>query len=79
MTPPKQTIKRIAGEYGISMADLVGISHERWHTRARSHVAWVLRQEGRTYKQIGEYLGDRDHSTIYRLVGLYEKRLMEVR
>jgi chromosomal replication initiator protein len=64
-TPVEEIQQRVAEEFGISRAELVGSSRARTPLRARQ-VAVLLTREATdlSLPQIGRLYGDRDHSTI---------------
>ncbi len=58
-------IKEEALNAGIKVGDIIGTSHVHRVTKARFRAAIRMRDElDMTFKAIGIYLGNRDHSTI---------------
>lgn len=52
-----------AAHFGIGPDDIVGTGRHRDTIQARMVAAWILRQDGRSYPEIGRALG-KDHSTV---------------
>ncbi len=71
-------IDRIADAYGVTPADLTGPSRSSSIVRARSVAMYAARElTDASYPEIGRAFGDRDHSTVVRIVTLVatEKRM----
>lgn len=66
MKPSLKEITRAAAQhFGISYADLMGQSREQRFARPRQMVMFLCYDMcGRSYPDIGKFLGGRDHSTI---------------
>lgn len=50
-------------QYRVTRAELVGKQRDGEYVRPRHVAAWLLRQTGRSYPQIGRTLGGRDHTS----------------
>lgn len=61
---PKQLLDTVSEFYGIQLADLLGASRKKALVVPRQIVMYLLREEMRkSFPQIGEELGGRDHTT----------------
>jgi chromosomal replication initiator protein len=61
---PKQLLDTVAEFYGITLPDLLGASRKKSLVVPRQIVMYLLREEMRkSFPQIGEELGGRDHTT----------------
>lgn len=61
---PKQLLDTVAEFYGITLPDLLGASRKKALVVPRQIVMYLLREEMRkSFPQIGEELGGRDHTT----------------
>lgn len=54
----------VAGDFGLTRAQLIGSTRKVANTHARAVVVRLLRGRGWSYGQTGKALGGRDHSTI---------------
>ena len=68
-------IKTEAERAGIKVGDIIGQSHVHRVAKARFRVACRMRDElDMTFKAIGIYLGNRDHSTIINEINQARRR-----
>ncbi len=51
-----------AAHFAVAPADIIGAGRSREYVQARMVAAWLLRQTGRSYPEIGALLG-KDHTT----------------
>lgn len=58
-----QVITAVAHQQAVDITDITGSDRRRHVTDARHIAAWILRQDDRTYPQIGAAL-NKDHTTI---------------
>lgn len=65
---PVHIVETVAKLNGVSGQDIMGRSKVRVVTQTRQEIAAQLRQGGFTYKEIGVFLGGRDHSTMVHAV-----------
>jgi chromosomal replication initiator protein len=64
-TPVEEIQERVAGEFGISRAELIGSSRAAGPLRARQVAILLTREQtGLSLPQIGRLYGGRDHSTV---------------
>lgn len=62
---PKSIIRASAKHYGLKTSNLTGPSRRKMDTLARSVAMYLIRNlTGASFQQIGEYFGQRDHSTV---------------
>ena len=62
---PKAIIRTTAKHYGLKTSNLTGPSRRKMDTLARSVAMFLIRNlTGASFQQIGEYFGQRDHSTV---------------
>ena len=55
-------IEQAAGLYDVTTTDILGRSRQRQVTQARMAAAWLMRREGKSFREIGSALAI-DHST----------------
>lgn len=65
-------LEGVASKYGMPVKALVGPSRRKDLVQARNEAAYLMRNEGLSLKQIGRFLGRRDHSTIINCLRRYE-------
>jgi chromosomal replication initiation ATPase DnaA len=65
-------IEHIADLYGVSPSAILGRSRIRSITRARHAVAWTMRRQGKSFRDIGDALG-LDHSSALHAYNKVEK------
>ncbi|PIB91275.1 helix-turn-helix domain-containing protein [Caulobacter sp. FWC2] len=57
--------EEIAGLYGVTVSDIMGIKRVRGISLARQHLMWVLTQDAKfSTSKVGQFLAGRDHSTV---------------
>lgn len=74
---PRELINLVAEFYGVSLPDILGVSRKKSLVVPRQIIMYLLREEMRkSFPQIGEELGGRDHTTAMHA---YDKvsRLLE--
>lgn len=59
---------QIASSHGLTVDEMIGRSKMHELVRARREFAIQAKQFGFTMKEIGRYLGGRDHTTILHLI-----------
>lgn len=69
---PEKRIAQAAAVFGVEPAEITGVERAHKIARARHVAAWLLRQDGMSYPQIGRALGYRDHTTIMHSVEVVE-------
>jgi len=74
--PVAQALATVARRFGMTVADLTGQDRHKTVARARHVAAWVLRQHGLSYPEMGRALGDRDHSTMMHSVRVVQARIV---
>lgn len=74
---PETMISIVASAFGLTAADLTGLSRQKHVVLARHAAAWVLRRAFPTIGvvEIGQLLGHRDHTTICYAIGKIEQRI----
>lgn len=65
-------IEHIADLYGVAPSAILGRSRIRSITRARHAVAWTMRRQGKSFREIGDALG-LDHSSALHAYNKVEK------
>lgn len=63
----------VANFMDVDVADMMGRSQRKSVATARHVLAWALRQQGKSYPEIGAALG-RDHTTILSALRSIERR-----
>lgn len=72
-------VARIAAAYDVTVDDVRGPSRVRSIARARQHVMHEMVSLGRwSLPQIGQYLGDRDHTTVLHGYRRHAQRMAEL-
>lgn len=75
---PRQLLDTVSEFYGITLADLLGASRKKALVVPRQIVMYLLREEMRkSFPQIGEELGGRDHTTAMHAYEKVGKLLQE--
>ena len=69
---PREIINALARDYNTTAADMLGHSRFQHIMKARNAAAFVLRQRGNSFPQIGKFLGGRDHSTVINACKRFE-------
>jgi hypothetical protein len=67
-----ELMERVAGGFGLTVADLTGRSREAVVVRARTALIAILRERGNSFPTIGRLVGGRDHTTIVHLFRKFE-------
>jgi chromosomal replication initiation ATPase DnaA len=57
-----EAIEKAADLYDVTTSDVLGRGRQRQVTQARQAAAWLMRREGRSFRDIGNALGY-DHTT----------------
>lgn len=65
----------ICAEYNITPDELFGAWGIRSSWKAKQKAAYLLRQRGLSWPEVGKILG-RSHTTVIKAAGRYEKSLM---
>ena len=67
--------REVATRCDISVGDLRGSCRSRWASNPRQEAMYLARKTGRfSLKQIGDFFGGRDHTTVLHAVRAYERR-----
>jgi len=64
----RQILMDAAADWSVTEGELIGRGRSRNTVEARRHVARQLREMGLGLKQIGHWLGGRDHATVINLL-----------
>jgi chromosomal replication initiation ATPase DnaA len=73
-----EVLKEIAEEYGVTVEDIIGRLRTPLFCEPRDKAAYRLRFEvGLGLKQVGRYLGNRDHSTVLHSIANHRRRIKE--
>jgi chromosomal replication initiator protein len=74
----REIAAEIAGQYGISLADLFGPSRRKAIAHPRQHAMWEVRRRAPhlSLPMIGALFGGRDHTTVLHGLKAYEGRLL---
>lgn len=70
----REHLSAVARLYRVSEAGILSDCRRHEFTRPRHHLMTVLRDEGRSYPQIGQLLG-RDHTTVIAGVRAHRRRM----
>ena len=70
----REIAAQVAARYGLTVDDLKGPETARRYSRPRHEAMWLMKQAGRSYPQIGAFLGGRDHTTAMHGVKAHEAR-----
>lgn len=62
--PVERRIAQAARLLGVAPRQIVGVGRRKTVAGARHVAAWLLRQDGWSFPEIGTHLGGRDHTTI---------------
>lgn len=71
----REVVAAVAKAFDLTYKDVIGPDRHAKFVCARTVAARILRDRGNSYKRIGHFLGNRDHSTADNLVKGYERRL----
>lgn len=72
---PARVLGEVSGRFGVSVAEILSKDRHKSIARARHVAAWLLRQTGMSYPEIGRALGKRDHTTAMASVERVEAGL----
>lgn len=67
----RHIIRHVLERHNISHAELIGKRRVKHIIAARQEAYWLLREQGYSLHQIGQRLGNRDHTTILSGVRAY--------
>ena len=70
----REILKGVCDRHKVTSDEVMGKSHAWKIVAARNELAYLLRQEGWFYNQIGEWLGGKHHTSIIYSVKMHEKR-----
>jgi len=70
---PAALLNRVCARYSTTVRELTGPMRTKWLPEARREVASTLHRQGMGLRDIGRWLGGRDHATIYVLLGMRKK------
>ena len=74
----KEIIRTVAAKHGLTTDDLTGPARFKTIAHARQEAMWELRLRTKlSTTQIGQRLGDRDHTTVLHGLRAHERRLSE--
>lgn len=75
-TPFADIMRQVGDKHGVSVAELLSPARSRCPAWARQEVMYRARREtSLSLPQIGQRLGNRDHSTVLHGVRAHEKRM----
>jgi len=66
---------QIASRHGLTVDEMIGRSKMHALVRARREFAIEAKKFGFTMKEIGRYLGGRDHTTVMHLIRTKDRKL----
>jgi chromosomal replication initiator protein len=67
--------REVAARCDVSVDDLRGPDRSRWATAPRQEAMYLIRKTGRfSLKQIGDFFGGRDHTTVLHACRAHERR-----
>lgn len=70
----RKIIDEVADEYGLHIADILGESRTKTRVKARCCTAHRIRTETElSLPEIGEVLGERDHTAVLNLLRRHKK------
>lgn len=73
--PSREIIHRVATQYGMTTADLIGPARSRWFAFARHEAMYRVRKERNlSLPAIGRIFGGRDHTTVLHGIRCHEDR-----
>lgn len=75
--PVSRSLSAVARHFGVTFAELLGRDRHSRIANARHVVAWLLRQHGLSYPEIGRALGGRDHTTAMNSVRAIEEAVAD--
>jgi len=75
----QRILRETAEDWSITVGELCGPWRKRPVAEARRHAAKELRKLGLQLKEIGQVLGQRDHSTVINLLNGPKERIVNAR
>jgi hypothetical protein len=74
----REIAEDVAYRHGVSVDDLTGPSRAKMHTGPRQEAMWMMSKAKRwSLPRIGQFFGDRDHTTVLHGVRRHEQRLKD--
>lgn len=77
-TGPDAVLRAVSVRYGETIPRLLMKCRTKHLSHARHVAAWLMRQGGMSYPEIGRALGGRDHTTAMNSVGAVEEEIQRV-
>ena len=62
--PAHVLVGKVAEHFGVTRNEMCGHIRQRPLPQARAVVSKILRERGMSYKQVGRFFGNRDHTSI---------------
>lgn len=72
--PGNRLIARVAQAHRVTVAEIKGQGRTNRVAFPRMHAAYELRKMGKTFAEIGQLLGGRDHTTALHAVRVWPER-----
>ena len=64
----------MCAKHGVTMAEILGRSHEHRISHARQEVMWLASMAGKSTGEIGRFFG-RDHTTVMHGIRAHQRRM----
>lgn len=78
MNRARAIVKEVAREMEVSVMDIISTRRCRDYVMARQYIMWRLKRETTwSLPRIGQFLGNRDHTTILHGIRKWEERMKE--